>query len=125
MLNGHTIDAGSTRSADEASAHQAANDDQGPASAEPRWRQLATVQMASAEELQAAGLSRATPSNGAVEKIIADALDDGNGRAVDALLNAVHGGNGEVPALANLASPPGSAVSAWDMASNGGSAGNA
>jgi len=39
------------------------------------------------------------------------------------LLDAFHGGgNGAGQAIANLASSPANAVSAWDMASDGGSA---
>jgi len=80
--------------------------------------------MVSAEALQAAGLDGNVQHGGSVEKIIVEALGQGNGNgAVDALLDAFHGGNGGGAAIANMASAPSGAVSAWDMASNGGSSG--
>jgi hypothetical protein len=123
--------ADSSHSLDDSHASAAANSndssadgaDFGPATVEPQVAQVATVAMASAEELQAAGLEG--QHNGAVEKIIAEALGQASGPAtVDALLNAIHGGEGGGSGIANLASPAANAVSAWDMASNGGSSGN-
>jgi hypothetical protein len=103
-----------------------ANDDQGPAAASADASPAAqSVAMVSAEALQAAGLVDNAQHGGAVEKIVADALAHGNApETVDALLNAIHGENGGEQAIANLATAHGNAVSAWDMASNGGSAGN-
>jgi T1SS-143 domain-containing protein len=126
--NGHDnqLDASSNQSSDNGSAQQAANDDQGPAVAEPQIAAAPAVAMVSAEALQAAGLDGNVQHTGSVEKIIADALGQGNGHgAVDALLDAFHGGNGGSAAVANLATPAANAVPAWDMTAGGGSAGNA
>jgi T1SS-143 domain-containing protein len=120
----HSLD-DSQASAPASSDEAAANDDQGPAAATADASPVApTVAMVSAEALQAAGLDGNVQHGGSVEKIIVEALGHGNGNgAVDALLDAFHGGNGGGAAIANLASAPSGAVSAWDMASNGASAG--
>src|SRR5262249_23436377 len=105
--------------------HAAAND-QGPAADAPAAGPVApAVAMVSAEALQAAGLDGNAQHSGAVEKIVAEALGQGNGHgaAIDAILDAFHGGNGGGQAIANLASGGANAVSAWDMASGGGSSG--
>ncbi|HTK59516.1 MAG TPA: hypothetical protein VL336_11110, partial [Sphingomicrobium sp.] len=84
-----------------------------------------SVAMVSADALQAAGLTGNAQHTGAVEKIVAEALGHGSGNGqIDALLEAIHGGNGGGQAIANLASAAANGVPAWDMASNGGSAGN-
>jgi hypothetical protein len=103
-----------------ANDHAAAND-KGPAVADAHVAAAPVVAMASAEALQAAGLT-GDGKHVSVEKIVAEALGHGNGHgAVDALLDAFHGGNGGGQAIANLASGGANAVSAWDMASEGAS----
>ena len=123
-----SLDAASNhQSNDDGSAHQVAND-QGPAAASADASPVApTVAMVSAEALAAAGVDGDAKQAGSVKEIIAEALGHGNAHdAVDALLDAFHGGgNGGGPDIANLASPAAGGVSAWDMASNGGSAGAA
>ena len=119
----HALDDGQS-SASASSSEPAADNDQGPASVSADANPVApAVAMVSAEALQAAGLAGNAQHGGSVEKIIVEALGQGNGNgAVDALLDAFPGGNGGGAAIANLASPPSGAVSAWDMASNEGSA---
>jgi hypothetical protein len=123
--NGHDnqLDAGSNEPADGGSPKQAANDDDSPATADPQVAIAPTVMMASAAELLAADLEGGAKHNGVVEKIIVEALGDG-ATTVDALLNAIHGGNADGPQVAILASPTVADVSTWDMASNGGSSGS-
>jgi len=120
----HSLDDGQA-SAPASSSGPAADNDQGPASVSADANPVApAVAMVSAEALQAAGLDGNVQHGGSVEKIIVEALGQGNGNgAVDALLDAFHGGNGGGAAIANMASAPSGAVSAWDMASNGGSSG--
>ena len=82
-----------------------------------------TVAMVSAQALQAAGLTGDAHHGGAVKQVIADALAHGNGSAqIDAVLNAIHGGNSGDAAIANLASPAGHGVPAWDMTMHGATA---
>jgi hypothetical protein len=121
----HSLDDSQASAA--ASSHEAAaNDDQGPAASDSAVGPVApAVAMVSAEALQAAGLDGNVQHGGAVEKIVAEALGQGNGHgAIDALLDAFHGGSGGGAAIANLASANANAVSAWDMASGGGSSGS-
>ena len=120
----HSLDDGQA-SAPASSNDAAADNDQGPAAVTADANPVApTVAMVSAEALQAAGLDSNAQHGGSVEKIIVEALGHGNGNgAVDALLDSFHGGNGGGEAIANMASAPTGAVSAWDMASNGASAG--
>jgi T1SS-143 domain-containing protein len=98
--------------------------DQGPAINFAAHAPVApTVAMVSAEALQAAGLTGDAHIGGAVNQVIAEALAHGNGSTqIDAVLDAIHGGNLGDAALANLASPAGAGVPAWDMAMQGGSA---
>ncbi|WP_294121532.1 DUF5801 repeats-in-toxin domain-containing protein [Sphingomonas sp.] len=119
----HSLD-GSQAAAAASSSHAPAND-QGPAADAAAASPVApAVAMVSAAALQAAGLDGNAQHSGSVEKIVAEALGQGNGHgAIDAILDAFHGGNGSGAAIANLASAGANAVSAWDMASNGGSAG--
>jgi hypothetical protein len=120
----HALDDGQS-SASASSSEPAADNDQGPASVSADANPVApAVAMVSAEALQAAGLDGNVQHDGSVEKIIVEALGQGNGNgAVDALLDAFHSGNGGGEAIANMASAPSGAVSAWDMASNEGSSG--
>jgi len=78
------------------------------------------VAMVSAQALQAAGLTGDAHHSGSVHQVIAEVLAQGNAPAtIDAVLNAIHGGNGGDAAIANLASPAGHGVPAWDMAMHG------
>ncbi|HEU0309749.1 MAG TPA: hypothetical protein VFR36_00825, partial [Sphingomicrobium sp.] len=79
-----------------------------------------SVSMPSAEALAAAANGNDNAQQGgSVEQIVADALGGGNAPTVDGILANLPGGNGELPALAQLASPGGEHVSGWDMASHG------
>jgi hypothetical protein len=119
----HSLDDGQA-SAPASSNEAAADNDQGPAPASADANPVApAVAMVSAEALQAAGLDGNVQHGGSVEKIIVEALGHGAAPTVDALLNAIQGGNSGEGAIANMASASSGAVSAWDMASNGGSAG--
>jgi T1SS-143 domain-containing protein len=119
----HSLDDSSANAAAQSSDHPAAND-QGPASSPAAASLVApSVGMPSAEALQAAGLTGHgghAQHGGSVEQIVAEALGHGNAPAtVDALLNALPGGNGQVAAIANVASPAAEAVPAWDMSMHG------
>ena len=80
------------------------------------------VGMVSAESLmpQVAGVNAQT--TGAVEQILADALQGGGSAPnIDALLNGLPGGGlGEIAGLHQLASRGGEHVPAWDMGHGGG-----
>ena len=116
----HSLDDSAAKVDAQSSDVPAAND-QGPASSSVEASPAAlTVGMPSAEALQAAGVAGHAQHGGSVEQIVADALGQGNASAtVDALLNALPGGNGSVGALANVASPDANAVSGWDMSGSG------
>jgi T1SS-143 domain-containing protein len=125
----HSDQAKSDHALDDSSAHGDAksNDapvanDQGPAQVSADASPVApTVAMVSAEALQAAGVAGNAQHGGSVEQIVAEALGHGNASAtVDALLNALPGGNGAVGQLANLASPAANAVPGGDMSVHGG-----
>ncbi|MCL6741878.1 DUF5801 domain-containing protein [Sphingomonas sp. RB56-2] len=80
-----------------------------------------TVAMVSAQALQAANLAgHGEHDSSTAGKIVAEVLAQGNAPAVvDAVLNAIHGGNGGDAALVTLASHAGTNVPAWDMAMQG------
>jgi hypothetical protein len=79
-----------------------------------------TVAMVSAQALQAGGLSGDAGHGSSVGHIVAEALGQGGAPAtVDAILDAFHGGGGNLGAIANLASPAASGVPAWDMTMHG------
>jgi hypothetical protein len=106
-------------SAAQSSDVPAAANDQAPAPAEASPVAM-SVGMPSAEALQAAGVADDAKQDGSVEQVVADALGQGNApAAVDALLDALPGGNGALAALAHVASPAAGDVSAWDMAASG------
>lgn len=123
----HALDDSSPKGAAESNDHPAAANDQGPVQVSADASPVApTVAMVSAEALQAAGVAGNAHQaagvaghgqhGGSVEQIVAEALGHGHASAtVDALLNALPGGNGAVAALANVASPPANAVPGGDM----------
>jgi len=116
----HVLDDSAAKADDQSSDLPAAND-QGPASSSVEASPAAlAVGMPSAEALQAAGVAGHGQHGGSVEQIVAEALGQGNASAaVDALLNALPGGNGAVGALANLASPAANSVPGGDMSVHG------
>jgi T1SS-143 domain-containing protein len=117
----HGVDKGSAPAASDASDH-ASSDDHGPAAAADNTSPVApTVAMVSAEALEAAkaGVDANAQHGGSVEQIVADALGQGDAPTVDAALANLPGGNGELSALATIASPAGAAVSGWDMGGQG------
>jgi hypothetical protein len=117
----HGVDKGSAPAASDASDH-ASSDDHGPAPAADNSGPVApTVAMVSAEALEAAkaGVDAHAQHGGSVEQIVADALGQGDAPTVDAALANLPGGNGELSALANVASPAGAPVSGWDMGGQG------
>jgi len=116
----HVLDDGAANADVQSSDAPAAND-QGPASSSVEASPVAmAVGMPSAEALQAAGVGGNGEHGGGVEQILAEALGQGNATdAIDALLNALPGGNGGAEAIANLASQDAGFVPAWDMAMYG------
>ncbi|MCF2515235.1 DUF5801 domain-containing protein [Sphingomonas sp. G124] len=117
----HSLDDSAASAAAQSSDAPAAANDQGPAQVSASASPVApTVAMVSAEALQAAGINGEGHHHGSVEQVVAEALGQGNApAAVDAILNALPGGNGALAALANVASPAAGGVPAWDMAGHG------
>jgi hypothetical protein len=115
----HVLDDSSANAAAQSNDVPAAANDQGPAPAEASPVAM-SVGMPSAEALQAAGVADDAKQDGSVEQVVADALGQGDApAAVDALLDALPGGNGALAALAKVASPGAGDVSAWDMGGHG------
>ncbi|MDP9422339.1 MAG: DUF5801 domain-containing protein [Pseudomonadota bacterium] len=78
-----------------------------------------TVSMASAEMLKAVGLEGNVQHGGSVEQVLADALGSG-APTIDGVLANLPGAVAELAAIANLASPDGAGVPAWDMGMDAG-----
>ncbi|HET9427980.1 MAG TPA: DUF5801 repeats-in-toxin domain-containing protein, partial [Allosphingosinicella sp.] len=78
-----------------------------------------TVSMASAEMLKAASLEGHVQQGGGVEQVLADALGN-DAPTIDGVLANLPGGIAGLSAIANLASPDGAGVPAWDMGMHGG-----
>jgi hypothetical protein len=113
----NSIDAASNQQASDGALSNRAANDQGSADSSADAGALPpSVGMPSAAALQAVAEA---PAARAVEQVVADALGQGDALTVDALLASLPGSNGELPALAQLASPDGHAVSGWDMAAGG------
>jgi len=118
----HSIDNSPAPAADDASDHASSANDDGAAQAAADASPVApTVAMVSAEALEAAASSvdANAQHGGSVEQIVADALGQGDAPTVDAALANLPGGNGELSALASVASPAGTLVSGWDMGGQG------
>ena len=77
-----------------------------------------SVSMASAEMLSAVNLDGNVQLGGAVEQVLADALGN-HAPTIDGVLANLPGGIAELAAIANLASPDGAGVPAWDMMGHG------
>ena len=78
------------------------------------------VAMPSAESLMAMTAGVNAQTTGAVEQILADALQGGAANSIDALLNALPGaGLGAEAGLKGLATPVGDSVPTWDMGQGG------
>ena len=78
-----------------------------------------SVSMASAEMLRAAvNLDGNVQHGGAVEQVLAEALGN-HAPTIDAVLANLPGGIAELAVIANLASPDGAGVPAWDMMGHG------
>ncbi len=119
MSEGHQLDAGSSNPAGSEAPPGQPAEDQGPAaSADAQVASAPTVAMASAEQLQAAGLEAQPSEAGSVEQVLADALGHGAAPTVDDLLAGLPGGIGGLPELAQLASHDAGFVPGWDMASH-------
>ncbi|MFL6749652.1 MAG: hypothetical protein ACJ8E9_01185, partial [Sphingomicrobium sp.] len=118
----HSIDNSPAPAADDASDHGSSSNDDGAAPAAADASPVApTVAMVSAEALEAAASSvdANAQHGGSVEQIVADALGEGDAPTVDAALANLPGGNGELSALAAIASPADALVSGWDMGGQG------
>ncbi|MFL6854032.1 MAG: hypothetical protein ACJ8D3_01080, partial [Sphingomicrobium sp.] len=116
------LDDSSVSAASDASDQTPVANDDGPAPAADSIGPVApTVAMVSAEALEAAkaGVDANAQHGGAVEQILADALGEGDAPTVDAALANLPGGNGELSALATIASPAEALVSGWDMGGQG------
>lgn len=113
----NSIDAASNQQASDGALSNRAANDQGSADSSADAGALPpSVGMPSAAALQAVAEA---PAASAVEQVVAEALGQADAPTVDALLASLPRGNGELPALAQLASPDGHAVSGWDMAAGG------
>ena len=113
--SGHGLDDSSAHAAAQSSSVPAAND-QGPAPAAAEASPAAPLPfgMPSAEALKAAGLTGDAQHGSSVEQVVVDALGQDSSPTVDALLQALSGGNGGLAAIAHMATPAAGNVSAWD-----------
>jgi hypothetical protein len=114
------LDDGAAKSASESNDAPASDAGVAHSSADAAGPVAPSVAMPSADALAAAANENGNAQQGgSVEQIVADALGEGEAPTVDDILANLPGGNGELPALAQLATQGGDNVPGWDMGGQG------